>query len=37
MLDKGHVGVDESGVTGMSGNQWNEERLEYEDVKIVRS
>lgn len=31
------VGVDEQGVTGMSGHQWNEERLEYEDVKIVRS
>jgi hypothetical protein len=30
------VGVDETGVTGTSGHQWNEERLEYEDVKIVK-
>ena len=31
------VGVDETGVTGTSGHQWNEERLEYEDVKIVKN
>lgn len=31
------LGVDGHSVTGMSGHQWNEERLEYEDVKIARS
>ena len=31
------VGVDGHAVTGVSAHQWNEERLEYEDVKIVRS
>jgi proteasome lid subunit RPN8/RPN11 len=30
------LGVDGHSVTAISGHQWNEERLEYEDVKIVR-
>jgi [CysO sulfur-carrier protein]-S-L-cysteine hydrolase len=31
------LGVDGHSVTGVSGHQWNEERLEYEDVKIARA
>ena len=30
------LGVDGHAVTGISGHVWNEERLEYEDVKIHR-
>jgi len=30
------LGVDGHSVTAISGHQWNEERLEYEDVKTVR-
>lgn len=30
------LGVDGHSVTGTSAHQWNEERLEYEDVKITR-
>lgn len=30
------LGVDGHSVTGVSGHLWNEERLEYEDVKIAR-
>ena len=30
------LGVDGHSVTGTSAHQWNEERLEYEDVKIAR-
>ena len=30
------LGVDGHAVTGISAHQWNEERLEYEDVKIAR-
>ena len=30
------LGVDGHSVTGISGHVWNEDRLEYEDVKIAR-
>lgn len=31
------LGTDGQSVTAISGHQWNEERLEYEDVRIVRN
>lgn len=31
------LGTDGQSITGVSGHQWNEERLEYEDVRIVKS
>lgn len=29
------IGVDEQSITGMSGHVWNEERLEYEELRVV--
>lgn len=29
------VGVDDNSITGMSGHLWNEERLEYEELRVV--
>ena len=31
------LGTDGQSITGVTGHQWNEERLEYEDVRIVKS
>lgn len=29
------IGVDDNSITGMSGHVWNEERLEYEELRVV--